>query len=204
MDIWDKKKRSSVMAKIKSQDTKPEWIVRRYLYSRGYRYRKNVKNLPGTPDIVLRKYGVVVFIHGCFWHGHSIDGRIPHSNNDFWRVKIEKNQLRDEQNKEKLLAMGWAVITIWECKLKPAVQKQTLSELEYYINKHYLDQHRLRQPYYLNNSEGKLLVAEDEVKYRNNNEKESTYSEVAEAIHAATEFGNAFASTTDRSSVNDN
>lgn len=174
MDIWDKKKRSSVMAKIKSQDTKPEWIVRRYLYSRGYRYRKNVKNLPGTPDIVLRKYGVVVFIHGCFWHGHSIDGRIPHSNSDFWRVKIEKNQLRDEQNKEKLLAMGWAVITIWECQLKPAVRKQTLSELEYYINKHYLYQHRLRQPYYLNNSEGKLLVAEDEVKYRNNNEKEST------------------------------
>ena len=70
MDIWDKKKRSAVMAKIKSKDTKPEWIVRRYLYSRGYRYRKNVKGLSGVPDIVLRKYGVVIFIHGCFWHGH--------------------------------------------------------------------------------------------------------------------------------------
>lgn len=165
MDIWDKKKRSSVMAKIKSQDTKPEWIVRRYLYSRGYRYRKNVKNLPGTPDIVLRKYGVVVFIHGCFWHGHSIDGRIPHSNSDFWRDKIEKNQLRDEQNKKKLLEMGWAVITIWECQLKPAVRKQTLSELEYYINKHYLDHRQVRQPYSLNDSWRNKLVAEEKVKY---------------------------------------
>ena len=76
MDIWDKKKRSVVMAKIRSKDTKPEWIVRRYLYSRGYRYRKNVKGLPGTPDIVLSKYGIVIFIHGCFWHGHEIDGHI--------------------------------------------------------------------------------------------------------------------------------
>ena len=72
MDIWSKKKRSAVMAKIKGKDTKPEWIVRRYLFSRGYRYRKNVKGLPGTPDIVLRKYGIVIFIHGCFWHGHEV------------------------------------------------------------------------------------------------------------------------------------
>jgi len=154
------------MAKIKSRDTKPEWIVRRYLYSRGYRYRKNVKELPGTSDIVLRKYGVVVFIHGCFWHGHSIDSHIPQSNTDFWRKKIEKNQLRDEQNKKKLLAMGWAVITIWECQLKPAVQKQTLSELEYYIHKHYLDHHGLRQSYYLGDKEGDRLVAEEQAEYK--------------------------------------
>ena len=102
MDIWDKKKRSDVMAKIRSKDTKPEWIVRRYLYSRGYRYRKNVKGLPGTPDIVLRKYGIVIFIHGCFWHGHEVDGHIPHSNVDFWRKKIERNKQRDEHNKEAL------------------------------------------------------------------------------------------------------
>lgn len=97
-----KKKRSDVMAKIRSKDTKPEWIVRRYLYSRGYRYRKNVKGLPGTPDIVLRKYGIVIFIHGCFWHGHEVDGHIPHSNVDFWRKKIERNKQRDEHNKEAL------------------------------------------------------------------------------------------------------
>lgn len=75
MDIWSNKKRSAVMAKIRSKDTKPEWIVRRYLFSRGYRYRKNtegMKGLPGTPDIVPRKYGIVIFIHGCFWHGHEV------------------------------------------------------------------------------------------------------------------------------------
>ena len=90
MDIWSKKKRSAVMSRIRSRDTKPEWIVRRYLFSRGYRYRKNVKGLPGTPDIVLRKYGIVIFIHGCFWHGHEVDGHIPHSNSDFWKRKIEQ------------------------------------------------------------------------------------------------------------------
>lgn len=138
MDIWDKEKRSAVMAKIRSKDTKPELIVRRYLYHRGYRYRKNVKGLPGTPDIVLRKYGVVIFVHGCFWHGHEVDGHIPHSNSTFWQKKIERNKARDERNKEELKRMGWSVITIWECQLKPAVRGQTLLEVEYWINHAYL------------------------------------------------------------------
>ena len=112
MDIWSKKKRSAVMAKIKGKDTKPEWIVRRYLFSRGYRYRKNVKGLPGTPDIVLRKYGIVIFIHGCFWHGHEVDGTMPKTNREFWKNKIEGNKLRDKRNKEKLRKMGWSVITV--------------------------------------------------------------------------------------------
>ena len=85
MDIWDKKKRSAVMAKIKSKDTKPELLVRRYLYSRGYRYRKNVKGLPGTPDIVLKKYGIAIFIHGCFWHGHQIDGPVSYTHLDVYK-----------------------------------------------------------------------------------------------------------------------
>lgn len=126
MDIWSKKKRSAVMAKIKGKDTKPEWIVRRYLFSRGYRYRKNVKGLPGTPDIVLRKYGIVIFIHGCFWHGHEVDGTMPKTNREFWKNKIEGNKLRDKRNKEKLRKMGWSVITVWECQLKSAVRQQTL------------------------------------------------------------------------------
>ena len=146
MDIWDKKKRSAVMARIKGKDTKPEWIVRRYLYSRGYRYRKNVKGLPGTPDIVLRKYGVVIFLHGCFWHGHEVDGHIPHSNSSYWRKKIERNRQRDEQEKEELKRQGWKVITIWECQLKSAVRKQTLHEMEYWINHAYLDQFRKSAP----------------------------------------------------------
>ena len=143
MDIWSKKKRSAVMAKIKGKDTKPEWIVRRYLFSRGYRYRKNVKGLPGTPDIVLRKYGIVIFIHGCFWHGHEVDGTMPKTNREFWKNKIEGNKLRDKRNKEKLRKMGWSVITVWECQLKSAVRQQTLLEIEYYINHTYLERFSL-------------------------------------------------------------
>ena len=145
MDIWSKKKRSAVMGKIRSRDTKPEWLVRRYLFSRGYRYRKNVKGLPGTPDIVLRRYGVVIFIHGCFWHGHEEDGHIPHSNSDFWRKKIERNKLRDIRTKEALKQMGWCVITVWECQLKPAVRKQTLMEIEYHINHAFLERFKLKR-----------------------------------------------------------
>ena len=143
MDIWDKKKRSAVMARIKSKDTKPELIVRRYLYSRGYRYLKNVKGLPGTPDIVLRKYGIVIFIHGCFWHGHS-DSHTPHSNVEFWEAKINRNRSRDERNKLALRQMGWKVMTVWECQLRPAVREQTLREIEYLINHTYLQRYRRR------------------------------------------------------------
>lgn len=146
MDSWTKKKRSAVMAKIKSQDTKPELLVRRYLYSRGYRYRKNVKSLPGSPDIVLRKYGIAIFIHGCFWHGHVVDGHIPKTNSDFWKRKIERNQERDKENSGKLKALGWKVMTIWECQLKKKVREKTLFEVEYFINKTFLDKYRLVYP----------------------------------------------------------
>ncbi len=168
MDIWDKKKRSVVMSKIRSRDTKPEWIVRRYLFSRGYRYRKNVKGLPGTPDIVLRKYGIVIFIHGCFWHGHEIDGHIPHSNSEFWRKKIERNKLRDARDKEELKKLGWQVMTVWECQLKPNVREKTLLEIEYHINHSFLQ--RLKSEYNssyenIETEETSGLVAENEVGY---------------------------------------
>ena len=141
MDIWDKKKRSAVMARIKSRDTRPELIVRKYLFARGYRYRKNVKGLPGTPDIVLRKYGIVIFVHGCFWHGHEHENEIhiPQTNREFWSKKIERNKARDAENRKKLTGMGWVVITLWECQLKPAVRDKTLLELEYLINHSYLE-----------------------------------------------------------------
>lgn len=141
MDVFDKEKRSAVMSRIRSKDTKPEMIVRRYLYSRGYRYMKNVKRLPGTPDIVLKKYGIVIFIHGCFWHGHS-DSHMPHSNVEFWERKISRNRRRDECNKEALKKIGWKVMTIWECQLKPSVRRQTLLEMEYLINSSYLERFR--------------------------------------------------------------
>ncbi len=168
MDIWSKKKRSAVMARIKSKDTKPEWIVRRYLFSRGYRYRKNVKGLPGTPDIVLRKYGIVIFIHGCFWHGHEVDGTMPKTNHEFWKNKIEKNKQRDERNKEELRKMGWSIITVWECQLRPAMRRQTLLEIEYYINHTYIERLKSRHsvPYNIRESEKTSgMVAETEPKY---------------------------------------
>ncbi len=142
MDIWDKEKRSAVMAKIKSKDTKPELLVRRYLYHRGYRYRKNVKGLPGTPDIVMKKYGIAIFVHGCFWHGHDADMHIPATNSDYWTKKISQNKARDAANKEALKRMGWKVMTIWECQLKPAVREKTFLEMEYWINHSYLQQFR--------------------------------------------------------------
>ena len=168
MDIWSKKKRSAVMAKIRSKDTKPEWIVRRYLFSRGYRYRKNVKGLPGTPDIMLRKYGIVIFIHGCFWHGHEVDKHIPMTNHEYWKNKIEKNKVRDKRNIEALKQMGWSIITVWECQLKPAVRQQTLLEIEYHINHTYLEHLRQRPVKTYNigkDKEAPSMMPEGEVEY---------------------------------------
>lgn len=166
MDIWSKKKRSAVMAKIRSKDTKPEWIVRRYLFSRGYRYRKNVKGLPGTPDIVLRKYGIVIFIHGCFWHGHEVDGHIPKNNREFWRKKIERNRRRDERNKEELKKLGWRVMTVWECQLKPAVRQQTLLGIEYHINHTYLERFKQKKTRrYVIEETASSVAAEEVVEY---------------------------------------
>lgn len=137
-DVMTKEQRSRCMSRIKGKDTKPEMIVRRWLWSRGYRYRKHVKRLPGTPDIVLRKYGIVIFIHGCFWHGHEEHMHLPKSNADFWTAKIRRNKERDEAQKDRLRAMGWNVLTVWECQLKPAVRARTLASIEYFINHSYL------------------------------------------------------------------
>ena len=168
MDIWSNKKRSAVMAKIRSKDTKPEWIVRRYLFSRGYRYRKNMKGLPGTPDIVLCKYGIVIFIHGCFWHGHEVDSTMPKTNQEFWINKIERNKCRDAKNKEALRRMGWRVMTVWECQLKPAVRQQTLLEIEYHINHSYLERFKQKTSKFYaieGNEEAPSMVAEGGVEY---------------------------------------
>jgi DNA mismatch endonuclease (patch repair protein) len=125
--------RSYNMSRIRSKDTKPELLVRHWLFMHGYRYHKNVRRLPGTPDIVMRKYSLCIFIHGCFWHGHEHE-KMPKANADFWRNKIEKNKKRDESCKQQLLSMNWSVITIWECQLKPNVFEETMRELEYWIN----------------------------------------------------------------------
>lgn len=134
MDVHDKKTRSYNMSRIKGKNTKPEELVRKYLFSQGFRYRKNDKRLPGSPDIVLLKYKTVIFVNGCFWHGHKGCRYFvwPESNKDFWKNKIETNIARDNKKTAALESLGWKVITVWECELKPKIREQTLS---YLVNK---------------------------------------------------------------------
>lgn len=119
------------MSKIKSKDTKPEMLVRRFLFSHGFRFRLHRKDLPGNPDIVLPKYKTVIFINGCFWHGHKDCkfATIPETNRDFWLTKISGNIIRDNESVERLKQSGWKVIVIWQCELKPKVKDQTLEQL---------------------------------------------------------------------------
>ncbi len=118
-DIYTKDKRSNIMSKISGKETKPEVLVRKYLFLKGFRYRKNVKGLPGKPDVVLFKYKTVIFINGCFWHGHSCKaGKMPDTNIEFWMRKIGSNVERDNNNITKLKEMGWNVIVIWQCEIK--------------------------------------------------------------------------------------
>lgn len=118
-DRVSKEVRSRNMAAIKGANTKPEELVRKYLFSKGFRYRKNVRSLPGSPDVVLPKYKTVIFVNGCFWHMHDCKWfKWPKSNADFWREKITKNVERDARNKEALEKDGWQVLTVWECELK--------------------------------------------------------------------------------------
>ncbi len=130
-DVHDKKTRSYNMSRIKGADTKPETLVRSFLFSQGFRYRKNVKKLRGTPDIVLPKYKTVIFVNGCFWHKH--EGckyfKWPKTNAEFWKEKIERNVSRDQQIYESLKEDGWKVIVVWECELKPQLRERTLNDL---------------------------------------------------------------------------
>ena len=123
------------MARIKSRDTKPEEIVRKFLFSKGFRYRKNDKRFPGKPDIVMPKHQTVILVHGCFWHCHEgcPDFVHPKSNQDYWLPKLKRNRLRDAENISQLKEMGWRVIIIWECELKTTLQKYTLNNLVHKI-----------------------------------------------------------------------
>lgn len=119
------------MSKISGKDTKPEILVRKYLFSKGFRFRKNVKDLPGKPDILLPKYKTIIFINGCFWHGHENckKATLPATNNKFWREKISGNIIRDKKNIQKLREMGYKVIIVWQCELTSNFRKATLSNL---------------------------------------------------------------------------
>ncbi|MDY6279835.1 MAG: DNA mismatch endonuclease Vsr [Roseburia faecis] len=132
MDTFTTEKRSEIMSCVPSKNTKPEEFVRKYLFSQGFRYRKNDKRYPGTPDIVLPKYRTVVFVNGCFWHQHPgcRKATIPAAHHDYWKAKLNRNVERDKEEINKLREMGWRVIIVWECEIASKVKrKQRLPEL---------------------------------------------------------------------------
>ncbi len=130
-DKFSKETRSYIMSRIRGKDTKPEIMVRSFLFSQGLRFRKNDKRYPGSPDVVLPKYNTVVFVHGCFWHLHEgcKHAKIPKSNVEYWEKKLYGNRERDARNKKELEDMGWNVITVWECELKKDKREKTLYDL---------------------------------------------------------------------------
>ena len=130
-DVMTPQQRHECMSHIRSKDTKPEQLVRQALWHNGFRYRLHVKNLPGKPDIVLPKYRTVIFINGCFWHGHEGCRYyvIPKTNTSFWLDKITSNKVRDARDESALNEAGWRVVTIWECELKRNVIERTISSL---------------------------------------------------------------------------
>lgn len=129
-DNHTKDVRSKNMSHIRSTNTKPEESVRKYLFSKGFRYRKNVRSLPGCPDIVLAKYKTVIFVNGCFWHKHDCPRFVwPSSNEEYWIPKIKRNVERDKANQAELKTAGWNVIIVWECELKKKVFNETMSRV---------------------------------------------------------------------------
>ena len=153
------------MSHVGAKNTKPEMVVRRYLWGHGYRYRLNHPRLPGKPDIVLRKYRTCIFINGCFWHGH--EGcryyTIPKSNTLFWTNKVQRNKERDMKVQHELATMGWHSITIWGCELKPIKREETLKSLAYTLNRIFL-QDRTVKRYEIPEDEP-MMVAEDRIEY---------------------------------------
>lgn len=135
-DVHTPEIRSYNMSMIRGKDTKPEIIVRKFLHAKGFRFSLHKKELPGKPDIVLTKYKTVIFINGCFWHGHKNCKYfvIPKTRTKWWLNKIEGNRLNDKRNNQELRKTGWKVITLWECQLKPKKIFKTLSKLESIFN----------------------------------------------------------------------
>ena len=131
LDKFSKEKRSIIMSRIAGKETKPEIEIRKFLFARGFRYRKNVKWLPGKPDIVLPKYKTVIFLHGCFWHRHEgcRRSKAPETRREFWKKKISGNVSRDKSNIEALREQEWNVIVIWQCEMKNKMDTEKRLEL---------------------------------------------------------------------------
>ena len=176
-DTMTPSQRHICMSHIRSKDTKPELKVRRWLWGHGYRYRLNVKSVPGKPDIVMRPYRTAIFVNGCFWHGHNVryDVRskmedvmessdcckIPSTNREFWVAKIRRNQERDQENYRLLQENGWNVIVIWECQLTPKRLDHTMREVELLLNENMLSLYKKHTslPYRSDDEDGQLPMA---------------------------------------------
>lgn len=195
-DKMTPEQRHKCMSHIRSKATKPELKVRQWLWNHGYRYRLNVKSVPGKPDIVMRPYRTAIFVNGCFWHGHGVmaDGRcmmedvvsskcckIPSTNREFWVNKIHRNQERDKRNYDLLQENGWQVIVIWECQLTNKKLEQTMREVELLLNENMLALHRKPTPIPFHTEEEPLpMAAEGGTMY---GEKPKHIEVVAAALH---------------------
>lgn len=177
MDQLSPQQRHNNMAAIRSKNTKPEMLVRKWLWRRGFRYRLNSPRLPGHPDLVLRKYRTCIFVNGCFWHGHHVEMpqeeegliinsqccRIPTTNRDFWVRKIKRNQHRDKQEQQRLAEMGWHCVTVWECELRPKLRERTLLSLEYTLNRIWLSDHSKMMSYPRQEEENVMQIAAEDI-----------------------------------------
>ena len=171
-DTMTPEQRHRCMSHIRSKATKPELLVRQWLWSHGYRYRLNVKSVPGKPDIVLRPYRTAIFVNGCFWHGHQVESgkmkvesseccKIPQTNRSFWLEKIRRNQERDRRNYALLQDNGWQVIVVWECQLKPDKIERTMREVELALNNNLLSLYKhMPLPYSTDEDEPLPMAAE--------------------------------------------
>ena len=171
-DTMTPEQRHRCMSHIRSKATGPEMRVRRWLWAHGYRYRLNVKSVPGKPDIVMRPYRTAIFVNGCFWHGHNVRiensklriensecCKIPNTNREFWVDKIARNQARDQRNYALLRENGWQVIVVWECQLKPDRIEQTMREVEVLLNENMLALYRHKPVAYSFGEEEPLPMA---------------------------------------------
>ncbi len=188
-DTMTPEQRHRCMSHIRSRDTKPELKVRRWLWHHGYRYRLNVKSVPGKPDIVMRPYRTAIFVNGCFWHGHGVEiensklksekavdsggaqiensacCKIPQSNRAFWVAKIKRNQERDQRNYQLLQENGWQVIVVWECQLTPHQIEHTMREVELLLNSNMLARYKHAPVPFTTGEEQLPAAAENNIEY---------------------------------------